>query len=455
VSATSSEAPSAGAPPAEPTAEQAAQTMRSRRFVVLLVIVAVVGVVVSLAAWCFLEAIHQIQQELYTHLPNALGYTSGPPLWWSLPVLAVAGLLVALAIERLPGKGGHLPARGLAIGGAPASPIDLPGVLLAALAGVGFGVVLGPEAPLIALGTGVALLTIRLARRQMAPEALLVIGAAGSFAALSFLFASPLIAAVILIEAAGIGGARLPLILIPGLMAAGIGSLVSLGMGSFTGLSSAAYAIAPIALPHFGHPSFVQFLWTIALGIVIGVGCRVVILGGLGTYRVVARRLLVALPIVGLIVAGLAIAFHGATGKSVNEVLFSGQDALPGLVSSAGTWSVGALLAVIAFKGAAWSLSLGSFRGGPTFPAIFLGAAAGILASHLPGYALTPAVGVGIGASVAAMLRLPLSGVVLATLLTVNAGTGDEPLIIVGVVAAYLTTVSLSTRPAPAATPPS
>jgi len=63
-------------------------------------------------------------------------------------------------------------------------------------------------------------------------------------------------------------------------------------------------------------------------------------------------------------------------------------------------------------------------------------------------------VGVGIGASVAAVLRLPLSGVVLATLLTVNAGTGDEPLIIVGVVAAYLTTVWLSTRPAPEASPP-
>jgi chloride channel protein, CIC family len=421
--------------------------MRSKRFVVLLVIVAVVGVLVSLAAWCFLEAIHQIQQELYTHLPHALGYANGPPLWWSLPVLAVAGLLVALAIERLPGEGGHLPARGLAIGGGPAPLIDLPGVLLAALAGVGFGVVLGPEAPLIALGTGVALLTVRLARRQMAPEALLVIGAAGSFAALSFLFASPLIAAVILIEAAGIGGSRLPLILIPGLMAAGIGSLVSLGMGSFTGLSSAAYAIAPIKLPHFGHPSFGQFLWTIVLGAAIGVGARVVMLSGLATYRVVARRLLVALPVVGLIVAGLAIAFHGATGKSVNEVLFSGQDALPGLVSNAGSWSVGALLAVLAFKGAAWGLSLGSFRGGPTFPAIFLGAAAGILASHLPGYALTPGVAVGIGASVAAVLRLPLSGVVLATLLTVQAGTGDEPLIIVGVVAAYLVTVMLSTKP--------
>jgi hypothetical protein len=33
---------------------------------------------------------------------------------------------------------------------------------------------------------------------------------------------------------------------------------------------------------------------------------------------------------------------------------------------------------------------------------------------------------------------------VLATLLTSHAGTGDEPLIIVGVVVAYLTTVMLS-----------
>ena len=57
-------------------------------------------------------------------------------------------------------------------------------------------------------------------------------------------------------------------------------------------------------------------------------------MGGLSTYGVVARRLLLFLPVVGLIVAGLAIAFHGATGKDVNEVLFSGQDALPGLVAA-------------------------------------------------------------------------------------------------------------------------
>ena len=46
-----------------------------------------------------------------------------------------------------------------------------------------------------------------------------------------------------------------------------------------------------------------------------------------------------------------------------------------------------ALALLLLFKGLAWSISLGNFRGGPTFPAIFLGVAAGLMAGHLPGYA--------------------------------------------------------------------
>jgi H+/Cl- antiporter ClcA len=433
----------ASAPPPEITQEQAEATMRSRQFAVLLVLVAIIGVIVSLAAWCFLELIHQIQQELYTHLPHAFGYPNGPPEWWPLPILGIAGLLVALAISRLPGDGGHLPAKGLAAGGPP-RPIDLPGVILAGLATIGSGLILGPEAPLIALGAGVGLVAILRIRKDAPPQLAQLVAAAGSFAAVSFIFQSPLIAAVLLIEAAALGAGRRLLVIVPGLLAAGIGSLVSIGIGSWTGLSTSAYAIGPLSLPTFTRPDIAQFGWTIGLAIVVAIVTWVIMKGGLQTHRVVLRRLLVLLPIVGLIVAGLAIAFNEATGKSVNEVLFSGQDQLPGLISSAGTWSSSALLLLILFKGIGYSLSLGSFRGGPTFPALFLGAAGGILASRLPGYALTPAVAVGMGAAVAAVLRLPLSAVVLATLLTGHAGTGDEPLIIVGVVVAYLVTLLLS-----------
>ena len=59
---------------------------------------------------------------------------------------------------------------------------------------------------------------------------------------------------------------------------------------------------------------------------------------------------------------------------------------------------------------------------------------------------LTPAVAIGMGAAVVAVLRLPLSAVVLATLLTSKSGLADSPLIIVGVIVAYLTTMALSKR---------
>jgi H+/Cl- antiporter ClcA len=74
---------------------------------------------------------------------------------------------------------------------------------------------------------------------------------------------------------------------------------------------------------------------------------------------------------------------------------------------------------------------------------MFLGAAAGLMAAQLPGFELTPAVAVGVGASVAAVLRLPLAAVILAVLLTSQAGLGVGPLIIVGVVVAYLVSLAL------------
>ncbi|HTP18507.1 MAG TPA: hypothetical protein VMJ65_02815, partial [Solirubrobacteraceae bacterium] len=49
-------------------------------------------------------------------------------------------------------------------------PVELPGVLLAGLAGIGFGIVLGPEARLLALGPGLAVLMVWLMRRDTPPR---------------------------------------------------------------------------------------------------------------------------------------------------------------------------------------------------------------------------------------------------------------------------------------------
>ena len=83
-------------------------------------------------------------------------------------------------------------------------------------------------------------------------------------------------------------------------------------------------------------------------------------------------------------------------------------------------------------------MSLSSFRGGPVFPAMFLGAAGGVAMSHLPGLPLVPAVAMGIGAMCVTMLRLPLTSVLLATLLLGSDGLAVAPLVIVAVVVAYV-----------------
>ena len=116
-------------------------------------------------------------------------------------------------------------------------------MILAALAGISLGAVVGPEAPLIALGGGLGYFVIGRLRADAPPELADLVAACGTFAAVSFLFGSPLIAAVLLIEATGLGGKRLPLLMIPGLLAAGIGMLVSIGLGSWTGVETSDIAI--------------------------------------------------------------------------------------------------------------------------------------------------------------------------------------------------------------------
>jgi len=127
--------------------------LRSRSYVALLGLAAIIGAPVSAAAYFFLALVSKLQGWIFTDLPKHVGFHS-EPLWWPIPPLLLAGVLVSLTIRYLPGKGGHSPADGFKVGAGPASPVELPGIVLAAFATLSLGVVLGPEAPLIALGGG-------------------------------------------------------------------------------------------------------------------------------------------------------------------------------------------------------------------------------------------------------------------------------------------------------------
>jgi H+/Cl- antiporter ClcA len=356
---------------------------------------------------------------------------------------------VAPAIRYLPGKGGHSPADGFKAGGAPSAGL-LPGIVLAALATLCGGVVLGPEAPLIALGGGLALLAARLARRDLPAQGAAVAGAAGSFAAVSTLLGSPVTGAFMLMEASGLGGPMMGVVLLPGLLAAGVGSLIFVGLDTLTGLGT--FSLSLPGLPPFARPDIAEFGWALVIGVAAAVAGTAIRRLALFLRPRVERRLLVLTPAAGLVVGGLAVAYAYGTGKSTSDVLFSGQSQLDPLVTHAAGYSVGALLLLLACKGLAYGVSLSSFRGGPIFPALFLGAAGGIALSHLPGLPLVPAIAMGIGAMCAVMLRLPLTSVLLAALLLFSDGLAVVPLVIVAVVVAYVTEARLA--PAPAATAP-
>ena len=57
-----------------------------------------------------------------------------------------------------------------------------------------------------------------------------------------------LLSAFLMLEAAGIGGPMLGLVLLPGLLAAGIGELVFIGLDSLTGFGTFSLAIPRVSL---------------------------------------------------------------------------------------------------------------------------------------------------------------------------------------------------------------
>ncbi|WP_247826510.1 chloride channel protein [Arthrobacter antioxidans] len=266
--------------------------------------------------------------------------------------------------------------------------------------------------------------------------ALTIMASAGSFAAISTLLGSPVLGAFLIMEAAGIGGMTLSLVALPGLLASGVGALVFVGLDGWTGLGS--FSLALPVVPPAEPPTLATLGWAVIMGIVGALLGWLIRRAALSLRPVVHRNRVLVTTALGLLIGLTAMAYQVISGRTFTQVLFSGQEALPELVGNAADYSLPVLVLLIVCKTLVYGLSLSAFRGGPVFPSMFIGAALGIAASGLPGMDLAAGIGMGMGAMCAAMLRLPLTSTLLATLLLGADGVAVTPQVVVAVAVAFV-----------------
>jgi chloride channel protein, CIC family len=401
---------------------------QAKAYLRTLVYAALLGLPVAVAAVAFQTMIHDATHLVWDVVPDWFDW-SEPPAWYVVLATGLAGVLVAGAI-RLPGHGGHSPLEGL--GMSAVDPLDLVSILPAALATLSLGIVLGPEAPLIALGLGIGAIAVRLVRYEGTEAKLLTL--AGAFSAIAALFGGPVVAAFLLIEVAAAAGTvpsrQLGRALLPGFVAAGTGALVFTGIEDWPGVHTTQLALPNV--PSYETVRIADLAWCLP----IAVGVAVVVVA----IRRVAHG--IAARAVNRAVAVIAVVFRAAADRPVDLVLFSGQTELPALVAEG---SAGVLALVVLGKGIAYALSLGAgFRGGPVFPALAIGVAFAVMAADfLPGFETTPAIAIGLAAGTAAVLRTPFTAVLLATLLLGSSAQDVAPISVLAAAAGWLVATAL------------
>ncbi|HEX6761777.1 MAG TPA: chloride channel protein [Gaiellaceae bacterium] len=408
---------------------------RPAAYVRLVLLAGAIGIPAAFLAAVFLSVVHIVERWLWSSLPASLGHATPP--WYLVLGLPFAGGVIVLGARRLlPGDGGASPLVGLSE--KPTPFVYAPGVVLAALGTLPFGAVLGPEMPVIALGSAVGMVLVHYARLRGREAA--VLSTAGSFSAISALFGGPIVAGVMLTEGGiGLGEALIPALL-PGFVAAALGYLVFVGFGNWGGLGAPGLAVPN--LPPFHGVHAADLLVAIAVGAVTTVFITAVRRASVRAGGAGERHLGPALFLLGggLAVGAIAIAAD-ALGANSQDVLFSGQASIPALV---GETSTGIVLLLLAAKALAYVVSLScGFRGGPIFPALFLGIGVAELAQLWFGTSPTLAVAIGAAAGMTAQTRLLLSAILFAALLVGPLDVDVVPAAVIAAASAWLTLAAL------------
>ena len=404
--------------PTDPSDEAPAPKDMAR----LLGIAVIVGIVGAIGATAFLYVVHELQHAVFTSVPKALGIDGAP--WWWTGILLLIGATIVLIAQRLPGHTGPSPLTGFHFD----NPLQVvPGILLAAAGSLIFGIALGPEAPLIVLGSALGVLLLRRTRNDQAIKAG---GFLGGTAAIGAIFGNPFITMFMILEFAAFGVAPSSLIL-PVLVALGASYLVQIGLWNIPGVG--VHSLSLPNLPAYDHIHVGDLLVAALVAIVAGIVTVSARELALRFERVAKSKPAIALYATAIITTiGVLIAVEGF-GATNDEILFSGQTGMPQLIAET---SLGLVVVVLIIKLIAYATALGGgFRGGPIFPATFLGVGVAVAGSLIfPEVGVSALAATGIAAGSAAMIKLPATSALLGMLLISGAGAAIAPFAILGAV---------------------
>ncbi|MBM3687547.1 MAG: chloride channel protein [Actinobacteria bacterium] len=378
------------------------------------------GVLGAIGAAAFLTLMSWATDVVWEWLPAQVGLDAVP--WWWVVLGLLVGAVLIIAAQRLgPGMGSPLDGFHFDVG-----PSRAIAALSVALATLVFGGVLGPEAPLIVVGTVIGgLLT-----RGKSPQVQQLAMALGGIAAIGTILGNPFIAAFMVLEFAALG-AMPRQALVPIFVALGSGYLVLTGIGPFTGLGGLELAVP--GLTEVDQLTFVDLLVGLFVAVVAGAAVLLSRQVGYGLQRVAKLRPSVAILGSAVVIGALATFIMLAFDQPYDVVPFSGETAMGSLITET---SALAVLAIVVAKALAYGVSLGGgWRGGPIFPATYIGVAAavliGLVITATPMSALIVA---GMAAGVAAMLKLPFTAALLAVVIGAGAGLVVTPMAIIGAI---------------------
>ena len=360
VPAASDAAPAAQATIAAPPAGSPA-----RQLLALVLPGIVVGVGSALALIVLSVVAAQVEDVLWTWLPQQVGIDGTSPAW-TIGMLTAVGLAAGLVVTFAPGHAGPDPAT-TELSAPPLRASVLPGLAVAALITLAGGVSLGPENPIIAINVGLAVaLGARLVPVMPVPAwaGLAVAGTLGA------MFGTPVGAALALSEMT----ASSPRPLWDRMF----GPLVAAAAGSITMLALSAESMV-LTIDSYPQVALVD-LFT---GGAIAAGSAALAMLAIYAFplaHAAFQRLGSALP--ALVAGGLILGVLGAIGGPLT--MFKGLDQMKELTDTSSAYTGLQLGSMFLIKMVAVVVAgTCGFRGGRIFPSVFAAVALGLAISTL------------------------------------------------------------------------